>query len=307
MEELLNNQDKKYIPVETSINGFSYFTDTHFALYISDNTLYFINLLTGETGEIDEFSESEVTNVKCISSDKFVVATFENIYLANFTQNNINIQKEYSIDHTAAKSIDATSDANIIALSAYENLIVISKGELKSQDMIHIQYSMAISKDGKYIASGSESGIKILDSSSLEVIKEFATEAIPITISFSPNGKILLYGDDNKNLISIRIDTGKTTSYKNPFFSKPIYTEWLDEGSLFVVSFLSQCISLYSIDKAAGRTIELKEFPSRYFQNANLINKDIIAICVENLRTSSKVESVPTSNVIVLQRINNEN
>lgn len=309
MIDLLNNEDKKYLPIEalnsieTRIEKFSHFTDTHFAFYISESVLYFLNTLTGETGELDAFSEVEVANVKCVSNGMFIVATGEDVYIANFGQDECTVQKEYFMDYKAIRSIDATNDLSVIALCAYEDLIVISNDTLKRHDMVDAQYSMAISKDGKYIASGSKKGIEILEASSFKKNSLFETANLPISISFSPDGKTLAYGDDYAELVSISIDSEEKTVYENPFSSKPIYIEWLDKKR-FIVCFLSQCVGLYSIDnKEPYELIEFPEFSSRYFQYASLINKNSIAISVENLRIDAEVESIPICDTILLQRI----
>lgn len=310
MIDLLNNEPKKYLPIEalnsieTRITGFSSFANNHFALYISEHILYFIDLLTGETGEVEEFSEIEVQKIKCVSDSLFVVAGFEDIYVANFIQNKFSIQKKYSMDDDcASRCIDATNDLSIIAISAYEDLIVIANDELKCHDMVDAQFSMAISPDGKYIASGNEQGIDLLDSNSLKITKNFPVEAIPISISFSPDGNTLVYGDDYANLVMVTLNSEKTTSFENPVSSKPIYMEWLDDKQ-FIVCFLSQAIGLYSIDqKDPYEFIEFREFSSRYFQYASLINKNTIGICVENLRTNAIVDSILPCDTVLLQRI----
>jgi hypothetical protein len=235
----------------------------------------------------------------------FIVIGEDDVYVANFDQDRCTIQKKYAKGYKSIRSIDATNDLNVIALCAYEDLLVISNGTLKCHNMVDAQYSMAISKDEKYIASGSEKGIKILEVSSLKKTTLFKTAKLPISISFSPNGKILAYGDDYAELVSISIDSRKKTVYGNPFSSKPIYIEWLDEKK-FIVCFLSQCVGLYSIDnKEPYKLIEFPEFSSRYFQYASLVNKNSIAISVENLRIDAgpEAESIPTCDTILLQRI----
>lgn len=296
---MLENQEKKYFPVTTAIQGFSCFIDAPIALFISDNALHSIDLRSGDVSLLSDFQD--ISSVQCIDNRTFVAAGPDSVQIAELNGTTARIKKEYPFDETTSKIICASR--NVIALSAYEKLIIVRDEAISALEMEEIQYSLAISYDGKTIASGSEKGIRFINPVSCMVEKKLKTDAIPICISFSPDGKTLVYGDDNKNIVSIDLQTSERFEYPNTYYTKPVYIGWLDEGRSFIVSFLSQCVARYRIADESDETIMLNEFAGRYFQYAGLLTKNIIAICVENLRTGSSVEQVPTSDVIVLQKI----
>ncbi len=302
MRDLLKNSNKKYLPIETTIQGFSCFEGTVWALYISNECLYSLNLESGESVEIEVFEE--VSKVKCIDDSTFIVTGYESITLATFKDGNVKVIKEFQIEDCSPRILNASKKGETIALSAYEDLIVVKNDEVKSFRFSDAQYAMAVSSNGEKIASGGENGIKIIDATSLEVIKELDVEVLPISVSFSPDDKILVYGDDRANLYTVDLESNTKTQYSNPYYSKPIYFAWLDGGTRYVVSFLSQVIGIYTIGEEEGEMIPLDEFPSRYFQYADLVDTNTLAVCVENLRTQSVIESIPTSDVVVLLKLN---
>ncbi len=298
MNDLLRNSNKKYLPIETAIRGFSCFEGTVWALYISNESLYSLNLQTSELAEIEYFDE--VLKIKCIDDSSFIVTGYESIALATFQDGNVKVIKEFQIEDCSPRILNTSKRGETIALSAYEDLIVVKNDEVKSFRFNDAQYAMAVSSNGEKIASGGEKGIKIIDSSSLEVIKELDVEVLPISMSFSPDDKILVYGDDRANLYSVDLEANAKTQYSNPYYSKPIYIGWTGDGEKFVVSFLSQAVGIYSLGNEDGEILPLDEFPSRYFQHADLVDTNTLAVCVENLRTQSVVESIPTSDVVAL-------
>lgn len=308
--DLLQNEDRKYLPIEslnsieTRITAFSHFTDAHYAFYISNDRLHFLNTLTGETKIVEKFSSIFVRYVRCISNGMFILVGEQTIYTIKLDEGECITQNIFSMGYRTVRGINATNDFNVIAFSAYEHLMVITNNKkFKDRDLRDEQYSMAVSKDGNYIATGSRKAIKILDSRSFKKTNLYNPENLPICISFSEDGKTLVYGGDDGNLVSISIESNEKTVFENPYFSKPIFIEWLDEKR-FVVCFLSQYIGLYSIDKKEPyELITFPEFSSRYFQYASLINKNCIAIAVENLRTKQIVDSIPTCDTILLQKI----
>lgn len=303
MENLLKEQNKKYLPVKKELRGFSVFQNTPFAFYISANDeLYSLNLETGKSSLIPDFAE--VAQIKCVGKHHCIIAELEQIHLTTFEQGKFSIKNTFPIEYGRIKHIVATNDLSVIALTSWDNLFVISAEKLSIHLLPDAPYALGIFPNGKQIViGGSNKGIKIIDSQSFEVIRTVETAAITISIAISPDGNTLLYGEDYKNIVSVNLENGETTNYTNTFFSKPIYFAWLAESNRFIVSFLSKSLGIYSVGTASGTVIDLAEFPSRYFQYTSLVNPDIIAVCVENLRTKDVVESIPISSVVVLQSI----
>lgn len=298
-------KNKKYIPVDFKIDAMSLFSEGKDVLIVSGNNFYKLSLADSNLTELELDEELSFSkSVKAFSDNKFIIATASEIYFAKINATNIVIEKNIATEADGYKPIvEATEDGKVVAFALGSSIITVldektNKSETDGQKI----WSIALSNDGNYLAIGTEFGkIQIRKSDTLELIKEFETGKLMISLSFSPNNKNIICGDDYAKIYSFNLDSGERFDYENLYSKKTVSINWQSETS-FVIAHLSSVYSQYELNNKDGRFTEIPDFNTRYFQHSgfNKTNNQLV-LSVEDLRNkSSAVPEIPTSYLVAV-------